>query len=166
MFTLSLSPPPGWGLLTGAKQRFGVCCGGVSVHPEQCFSRAELPVRAAWCTAGIPFGQGLLLPTSQREALRDARGAGRKSCPPSILLGEDTHVGFHSPNVGVCRERAEQKWGVHQDSPMQWGFSEPSSRLCLGRQHGAAGAQCMAAFLPCSWPRGAHTLTEPRQEGG
>lgn len=75
-------------------------------------------------------------------------------------------MGFHSPNVGVCRERAEQKWGVHQDSPMQWGFSEPSSRLCLGRQHGAAGAQCVAAFLPCSWPWGAHTLAEPRQEGG
>lgn len=141
---------------------WGVLRGGVSVHPKQCFSGAELPVRAAWCSlvrvCFCPHHNG-------KRCGMHGELAGR-AAPPSILLGEDTHVGFHSPNVGVCRERAEQKWGVHQDSPMQWGFSEPSSRLCLGRQHGAAGAQCVAAFLPCSWPWGAHTLAEPRQEGG
>lgn len=41
---------------------------------------------------------------------------------------------------------------------MQWGVYEPSSRLCLGNQQGAADAQCIAALLACWWPWGARTL--------
>lgn len=69
-------------------------------------SSAELPVRAAQCRAGILVGQGLLWPTSQREVLWDARGAGGKSCTSGISWVR-THVGFHSPNVSVCKEQAE-----------------------------------------------------------
>lgn len=148
-------------MLTGAKQRFGVCCGGgVSVHPKQCFSGAELPVRAARCSlvrvCFCPHHNG-------KRCGMHGELAGRAAPPPASSWVR-THTWAFIPPTSVCAGSELSRNGVCiRTARCSGGFLSPPQGSAWG---GSTELLVLSAWQPSCRAHGPGEHTPWQSHGG